>query len=226
MKLEKINENKLKIIFNADELEENNISVHSFLSNSLESQKLFIAILDIANEDLGFDISNSQISYEAFSFNNTSFVIFVTKIKTAANHNISCNLNTENSCKHSPFTRDFNFPNNSSFNFIGNTMCNSNKNQAQESSLIYTFQNIEEVFEFSDFLISLFPIINFKNSLYQYNDIFFIEILVDDLSASELKKISANLSEIKTSYTLTELSKRKFKEYSQLLIKNNAIQRL
>ena len=76
MKLEKINETKLKIIFDSHELEENNISVHSFLSNSLESQKLFLAILDIANEDLGFDTINSRISYEAISFDNKQFIIF------------------------------------------------------------------------------------------------------------------------------------------------------
>ena len=51
MKIEKINENKIKIMFDSKELEENHISLHSFLSNSIEAQKLFLAILDIADEE-------------------------------------------------------------------------------------------------------------------------------------------------------------------------------
>ena len=59
MKIEKITDNQLKITFDSIELEENNISVHSFLSHSLETQKMYLAILEIAYEDLGFDTKNS-----------------------------------------------------------------------------------------------------------------------------------------------------------------------
>lgn len=79
MKIEKINENKLKIMFDYTELEENNISIHSFLANSIEVQDFFLAILDIANEDLNFNPDTSNLSYETISFGNKFFVIFVTK---------------------------------------------------------------------------------------------------------------------------------------------------
>ncbi len=80
MKIEKINENKLKIMFDYTELEENNISIHSFLANSIETQDFFLAILDIANEDLNFK-PNNNLSYETISFGNKFFVIFVTKFE-------------------------------------------------------------------------------------------------------------------------------------------------
>lgn len=79
MKIEMVNNNKLKIMFDYTELKENNISLHSFLSNSIESQKFFIAILDIANEDLGFNKDNSKLTYETISFDNKFFIIIVTK---------------------------------------------------------------------------------------------------------------------------------------------------
>ena len=47
MKIEKLNENKLKIMFDYTELEENNISIHSFLANSKQTQEFFLAILNI-----------------------------------------------------------------------------------------------------------------------------------------------------------------------------------
>ena len=51
MKIQMINPSKLKIIFNLDDLEENNISLHSFLSGSESSKKFLKAIIEIAEED-------------------------------------------------------------------------------------------------------------------------------------------------------------------------------
>lgn len=226
MRLEKLNENKLKIIFDAKELEENNISVHSFLSNSIESQKLFLAILEIANEDLGFDAQNSKLTYEAFSFNNMNFVIFITKSGLPSFYNNLSNLDFEK-YNDIPFSiRDINPSNTSGFNFSEESFCNTSAKSNKFQSLIYFFDSIEDFFEFSDFFKSLFTIPNLKNSLYQYNDIFFIEIETDNLSSQEFSSILANISEIKNSYFLTELAKAKFKEYSNLLLKDNAIQEL
>ena len=85
MRIEKLNDNKLKISFTSKELEENNITVHSFLAGSNEAQKLFLALLDIANEEFGFDIRNCNISSETISFDNKDFIIFVTKkLQTSA----------------------------------------------------------------------------------------------------------------------------------------------
>ncbi len=98
MKIEKINENKLKIMFDYTELEENNISIHSFLANSIEVQDFFLAILDIANEDLNFNPNTSNLSYETISFGNKFFVIFVTKSDDYNNFKQFVNLpQTENS---------------------------------------------------------------------------------------------------------------------------------
>lgn len=194
MKIEKLNENKIKIIFDYKELEENNISIHSFLANSLESQKLFLAILDIAKEDLGFDITNSQISYETLSFDNKKFVIFVTK----------------------KLYKD------SSFSFIGNKLSNI----PFLNNILYKFENIEEVFSFCDFIHASFPNFNFKSSLYEYNNMFFIKINIQGLNKENKKKIICILSEFKNHIKLSDLSITKLEESSILLIENNAINSL
>ena len=87
MKIEKVNENKIKISFDYSELEENNISVHSFLSNSYSTQKLFLAILDIANEEFGFNAKNCKISYETISFDNKEFLVIITKSTNSLDSN-------------------------------------------------------------------------------------------------------------------------------------------
>lgn len=78
MKLEIINKNKLKIAFTSKELEENGISVHSFLSNSKVIKKFIYAILEIAEEELNFTYKNYNYTLESFSFNHTHFIIYIT----------------------------------------------------------------------------------------------------------------------------------------------------
>ena len=77
MKIQIITPSKLKILFNLNDLEENNISLHSFLSGSESSQKFLKAILEIAEEDLNIEIFKNKISYETFCLNYSEFIIIV-----------------------------------------------------------------------------------------------------------------------------------------------------
>ena len=50
MKIEKLNENKIRVILNIDDLAERDIDYHSFMSNSIESQSIFLDMLQNALE--------------------------------------------------------------------------------------------------------------------------------------------------------------------------------
>lgn len=183
MKIKMINENNLKIMFDYTELEENNISVHSFLANSIQTQKFFLAILDIANEDLGFNISGSDLSYETISFSNKFFVILVTKLQ-------------------------------------------NNENLNQNNDFIYKLGNINDVFNFCDTLNSVLPISNFKSSLYQYEDSYFLKINLKNIESSLKEKILYIISEFIDCLSLSSLALSRFEEFSTLLIKDNALSSL
>lgn len=79
MQIEKINNNKLKVILNLEDLKNNNIDFNSFMSNSLESQELFINILDLAEKDLQFYVDNSHLIIESISLSNSIFIFTITK---------------------------------------------------------------------------------------------------------------------------------------------------
>lgn len=227
MKIEKISENKIRIIFDYKELEENNISVHSFLSNSIESQKLFLAILDIANEDFGFDISNSKISYETFSFNNKTFVIFVTKSNNNLKMQYSPNLNPQKNKNISATFRDTSNSKSSHFNFIGDNLLDlksSPSNDISSDILLYKFKNMDEVFSFCDFINNCLPNLDLKNSLYKYNNMFFIKINLETLNINKKKMLISTISEFKNSLLLSNLGLIRLEEFGNILIKNNAIQ--
>lgn len=59
MKIEKLTENKIRIILDMQDLQEKNIDLHSFMSDSLESQDLFYDMLDRAEKEVRF--SNKRL---------------------------------------------------------------------------------------------------------------------------------------------------------------------
>ncbi len=215
MRIEKVSENKIKVMFDSTELEENDISVHSFLSNSFESQKLFLAILDIANEEFGFDIQNCKVSCETISFNNKNFVVIVTKLlkSTLKASNSTYNLldigNSPKSSQNSENTNNF------SFQFEDNT-----------EELIYRFNTMEKVLEFCKYFNTNFFKFDIQNSLYQYKDNFFIIIKFNNQDSNKKDKVASILSEFETNLCLSKLSILKLEEHSKLIIKNNAIKTL
>ena len=81
MQIKKINNNKLKVILSSNDLNNKNIDIDSFLSNSIESQDLFFEILDLAEEKYDFNIENNKAIIETVSLDNNLFVLTITKFK-------------------------------------------------------------------------------------------------------------------------------------------------
>lgn len=82
MKIKKINNDKLKIILNSNDLDEKNIDIDSFLANPIESQNLFFEILDLAEEKYNFYMENNKAIVETISLDdNNIFVLTITKLK-------------------------------------------------------------------------------------------------------------------------------------------------
>ncbi len=220
MKLEKINETKLKIIFNSEELEENNISLHSFLSNSLESQKFFWAILEIANEDLNFNTYNCKISYETFSFENKTFIIFLTKEKDISNLSIDSDSFSNTSGNFFQVLKNDTISQNSGFFFKNNKLTKYRKN------IIYTFNSLEELFDFCKYLNNSFSPFNLESNLYQYKDIYFLEFSLENTSLLKeniIEKLELVSSDIKDQFDFSEEVWIRLKEFSDLLIEKNAV---
>ena len=87
MKLEKLNDNKIRITLNSEDLKENDIDFHTFMSNPIESQELFFSVLDRAEKELGFVTDESKAIYCFSSFDEfCSFCNFL-------NNNILKNIN-------------------------------------------------------------------------------------------------------------------------------------
>ena len=81
MKIEKITDNKIRIILNLEDLKAKNIDLHSFMSNSIESQSLFYDMLNEAEKTVGFYTKDSKILIEAIASSEGFFVFTITKVE-------------------------------------------------------------------------------------------------------------------------------------------------
>ena len=103
MKIEKLTENKIRIILKIEELSDNNINIDDFLKDNLKSQKFFLDILNKAEKELGFYTKDCRLLIEAFSSLDEVCVFTITKytpkskkscLKLKRNNNKKYSLNT------------------------------------------------------------------------------------------------------------------------------------
>lgn len=85
MEIEKLSNNKLKIIFSINELEKENIDYLSFMSGSKKCENLISNLLYIAQDELDFDTKNSTIEIETFELKPGNFVLTITKFEKQYN---------------------------------------------------------------------------------------------------------------------------------------------
>ena len=106
MKIEQIENDKIKITFSKEDLDNNKINFHSLMSNSKMSQNFFLAVLDIAEKEMGFETSNYDIAIETLALNNSDFILTISRRKNS--ETISCK-HLKISRKNSDYTNVFKF---------------------------------------------------------------------------------------------------------------------
>jgi len=84
VKIEKINDNKIKVTLSTSELEERNLDFQSLRYNTPEAQTLFWDMMKQAENEHGFKTTNCQLFIEAASINNGQFIVTVTKLQEKA----------------------------------------------------------------------------------------------------------------------------------------------
>lgn len=80
MKIEKVSENMIKVTITLNDLEERNIDFNTLNYNSPAAQELFLDMMEQAEEQYGFNLSDSQLVIEPIPDNTEGFVITITKL--------------------------------------------------------------------------------------------------------------------------------------------------
>ena len=206
MKIEKLTDNKIRIIVNLEDLEKKNISLHSLMSNSIESQSLLIDILAEAEKEVGFTTQGCRINIEALASSDGHFIFTITKdIQEQDNMVVPVKRKVNVRKKKSDSDIDF-------------------------KKVIYKFATFDEFCNFCSFLHSnqLDDLNGFakNNSLYLLNNTYYLVISNINLKYSKLKKFYALISEfaVLVSHNNTNFES-KLTEHGKVIMKSNAIKR-
>lgn len=201
MKIEKITENKIRIILKQEDFKDKSIDIKKLLLTTPESQHLFLEILNKAKKELDFDTDGHKLLIEAFFQGEDIFIFTITKY-------VESNLSLKGNSKR--------------------YLTVKKKNQKLNNlSYIYQFNNFEDFCDFCNFIhknnnINLKGI--FKTSiLYFYNNTYYL--LIDGINNSNksLDLFHSSLLEFSNPSKFSKNFKFKLKEHGKIIIKNNAI---
>ena len=194
MQIEKLNENKIRITLNLEDLKEKNIDLHSFMSSSIESQDLFYDMLDKAEKEIGFKTKNYKLMIEALAIPEGNFVLTVTRFLSEKEENKKLKVKRKNICPEDNLSIY-------RFNTFDDYLGFCNYIQKHLNSTTYT--QLEQT------------------SLYKYNSKYYL--CINNICLGNFKYIHYSIIEFAAYITNSSLFERKLIEYGKVIFKTNAI---
>ena len=199
MRFEKLSNDKIRIILDLQDLEDNDIDYQSFMSNSSDSQKLFMEILDEAEEQIGFITKDYKLMIEALATIDGDFIITVTRSLP-----------------------DFDI---ASVYKKRTIKAKRKSNKLTTDTIIYEFNNFDDIFDFVLLLknlnISGLNAFTKDFALYTYKNNYYLVMDNIDKNFDAIKTFLCALTEFGKSINNSNLFKSKLNEYGTLLVKNN-----
>ncbi|MBS5863833.1 MAG: adaptor protein MecA [Clostridium sp.] len=202
MRFEKLSNDKIRIILDLQDLEDNDIDYQSFMSNSSDSQKLFMEILDEAEEQIGFITKDYKLMIEALATIDGDFIITVTRSLP-----------------------DFDI---ASVYKKRTIKAKRKSNKLTTDTIIYEFNNFDDIFDFVLLLknlnISGLNAFTKDFALYTYKNNYYLVMDNIDKNFDAIKTFLCALTEFGKSINNSNLFKSRLNEYGTLLVKNNFLQ--
>lgn len=196
MRFEKLSNDKIRIILNLQDLEDNDIDYQSFMSNSSDTQKLFMNILDEAEEQIGFKTKDYKLMVEALATFDGDFIITVTRSLPEINA------------------------------YKRKTIHAKRKSEKLDTdTIIYRFNSYDDICDFVLLLknANIPGLITFtkKFSLYTYRNNYYLVMENINKDFIGIKQFLCALTEFGTSINNSNLFKSRLSEYGRPIIKNN-----
>lgn len=198
LKFEKLNEDKIRIVLDMKDLEEKNIDFHSFVSQSIESQQLFLDMLDEAEEKIGFITKDYKLMIEALALAGGDFILTVTRIEKELDR---IKLKKVKIKRKTP--------------------------RLDINPLIYSFSTFEDFCSFCTFFsnnhMQNYNKLIKKDSLYVHNSTYYLVLTSILTEQNQKNSLYFSITEFAEYIKNPEIFERKLKEYGKLLIPNKAI---
>lgn len=208
MKIEKLTDNKIRIIMNIEDIEKNTNDIHTFFDNIMNSQNLFLDILQKAEKEVDFHTEGCKLLIEAFSTLEDVIVFTITKYSSSENNSINKDTILNNDSKRKLIVK-------------------RKANTPSLKNAVYEFDNFDY---FCDFCNSISKIENLnidklakKIVLYNYQNKFFLIFKDINFKDKYIHKVFNILSEFSKFQNFSANFEYKLTEHGKTYIRNNAI---
>lgn len=208
MKIEKLTENKIRIIMNIQDIEKNINDIHTFFDNIMNSQNLFLDILQKAEKEVNFHTEGCKLLIEAFSTLEDVVVFTITKYSSTESNSINTGDVLNNNSKRKLIVK-------------------RKTNTPSLKNAVYELDNFDY---FCDFCNSISKIENLnidklakKIVLYNYQNKFFLIFKDVNFKDKYINRIFNILSEFAKFQNFSINFEYKLTEHATIYIKNNAI---
>lgn len=196
MKIERITTDKIRVFLNLEDLQQEQVDLHTFMSSPIESQKLFLNVLEKAEKEYGFSTKDYKIILEAIVTSEFNFILTVTRLPYI--NKIDYKKNHIKFKRKLPSTRN--------------------------SSLIYAFSSFDDFCDFSSNTnYTDFNKMCKNICLYYLDDTYYLLFSKIYPNSIQFTRLCSFISEFATPVLSSELFERKLLEYGKIIIKNNAI---
>lgn len=201
MKIEKLTEDKIRIIVNPSDLELENLDVHSIMTKAIERQGFFIHMLEKAKDEVGFNTDGCRLLIEAFSTSDDILVFTITKYENTSNKILNPNK-------------------------VGLKVKRKSLNITNKQAL-YKLKNFDEFCDFCECINNEYKFdikkLSKNTYLYLYNNTYYLfmkNISIDNIA---LKNFYSIASEFLIPVHYSNNFESKLLEHGKLIIKGNAI---
>jgi adapter protein MecA 1/2 len=200
MKFEKINEDKIRITLTSKDLRERCVDFHDLMASPIESQSLFLDMLDEAEEKVGFKAKDYNLRIEAISMSDESFIFVITRMD---------DRNTDFSRTRKKFT-----------------VRRKKTNETSSLSSIYCFNSFDD---YCNFLEALHTNLKSLNSaaksaiLYTYKNSYYLVLSKINLNNPNRLTLYSYLIEFANHIEYADVFISKLNESGKVVIKNNAL---
>jgi adapter protein MecA 1/2 len=202
MKIEKVNDNEIKVTISIDDLEERNIDLNSLSYNSPAAQDLLWDMMEQAENEFGFNTANSQLCIEAIPDFDDGFIITITKIEEEGDfESIQKYITTK---------------------LKKNDLKVKRKNKKVYSTVImYSFSDFEDLCALSK---KMHLIYSGDSSVYKFKNTYYLSLTRNNLTVTNNKIFEALLSEYGKRVSNVGFYEGYLNEYGTSVIEYNAIE--
>lgn len=199
MHIEKINENKIKVTVNKEDIKIWNVNMKNLTDNTPEAQDLFWFALRQAEKDVDFRVGESQLLVEALPSNAEGFVMLISKMDPGAN--------VLDAIEKGPYRRR------------AMDIKVKKRNRSAALTNIFKFEDFEDLCKCAEQIKDLF---GGKSALYKYKEQFYLILIpYDTMMFFEAENV---IMEYASRVSSPALYEGVLKEHGQLMIKENAFE--